>query len=101
MVVLSAWLTLKEFGPLFWKAMVAVALELAVGAGLLLRRRWAWFLDIATSVFLIEEGLRRVIVVSDREWVVLAAWMLHYFIPALLLLVVLLPSRARRGFLGE
>lgn len=41
-LVLSAFLSLKEFGPLFWKAMIPVALELAIGLGLLLRRRWAW-----------------------------------------------------------
>jgi hypothetical protein len=100
-LVLAVWISVDDFGPPFRRAMIPVALELAVGAGLLLRRRWGWILGIVTSILLIAEGLRRVIVVSDREWVLFATWMLHYFLPRLVLLVVLLPSRARRAFLGE
>jgi hypothetical protein len=100
-LVLSVWLSLKDFGPLFWRAIVPVGLELATGAGLLLHRRWGWVLGIATSVFLLEEGLRRVIFGPDREWIVLFTWMIHYFIPAIVLLVCLLPGRSRRAFLGQ
>ena len=58
-------------------------------------------LGITTSVVLVEEGLRRVILVGpDRQWIVLFAWMIHYFIPAIVLLVCLLPSKARHAFLG-
>jgi hypothetical protein len=58
-------------------------------------------LGIVTAVFLIEEGLRRVIFGPDREWIVLFTWMIHYFIPAIVLLVCLLPSQARHAFLGK
>ena len=38
-VLLIAWLSLERFDLLFWRAMVPVTLELAIGCGLLLRRR--------------------------------------------------------------
>ena len=98
-LVLSAFLSLKEFGPHLWKAMVPVALELVIGCGLLLRRRWAWFLGVTTSVVFIAEGLRRIIFVRG-EYVVLDAFA-HYLVPALVILVCLLPGRSRRAFLGE
>jgi hypothetical protein len=101
-LVLTVLASMKQFGPFFWRAMIPVGLELATAAGLLLHRRWGWCLGITTSVFLVEEGLRRVILVgSDLQLVVLFAWMIHYFIPAIVLLVCLLPSRARIAFLGE
>jgi hypothetical protein len=81
--------------------MIPVALELVTGAGLLFRRRWARVLGILTSVVLIEEGLRRVIFGPDREWIVLFTWTIHYFVPAIVILVCLLPGRARRAPLGE
>ena len=95
-LVLSAFLSLEEFGPHFWKAMVPVALELAIGLGLLLRRRWAWVLGIATSVVFIAEGVRRIVFVRG-EYVVLDAFT-HYLAPAIVILVCLLPGRARRAF---
>lgn len=100
-LVLSFWVSQEDFGLYFWRAMIPVGLELATGAGLLLHRRWGWLLGIATSVFLLEEGLRRVVFGPDREWIVLFAWMIHYFIPAIVLLVCLLPSKARHAFLGK
>lgn len=68
---------------------------------LLFGRRWAWVLGILTSVVLIEEGLRRVVFGPDRELIVLFSWTIHYFIPAIVILVCLLPGRARRAFLRE
>jgi hypothetical protein len=101
-LVLSVWVSLKDSNNSQWaRVMIPVALELVTGAGLLFRRRWAWVLGILTSVFLIEEGLRRVIFGPDRELIVLFAWTIHYFIPAMVILVCLLPGRARRAFLGE
>lgn len=99
-LVLTALVSMKQFGPFFWRAMIPVGLELATGAGLLLHRRWGWVLGITTSVVLVEEGLRRVILVGrDLQLIVLFAWMIHYFIPAIVLLVCLLPSKARHAFL--
>jgi len=100
-LVLAAWISLEDFGPLFWRAMIPVGLELAVGAGLLLWRRWGWVLGIGTAIFLVAEGLRRVLSDPGAEFIVLLAWMIHYFIPAIVLFVCLLPGRARRAFLGE
>jgi hypothetical protein len=97
--VLLARIAEGEFGPAFWKAMIPVALELAVGVGLLRGRRWGWVLGFATSVVLIEEGLRRIVFVRG-EYVVLVA-LVHYLVPAIVILVALLPGRARRAFLGE
>ena len=98
-LVLSAFVSLKEFDPHFWKAMVPVALELTIGCGLLLRRRWAWFLGVTTSVVFIAEGLRLILLLRG-EYVVLDA-VVHYLIPAIVILVCLLPGRARRASLGE
>jgi hypothetical protein len=101
-LVLSVWVSLEDFGPLFRRAMIPIGLELATGAGLLLHRRWGWVLGIATSVFLLEEGLRRAVFGgTDRESIVLFESGIHYFIPAIVLLVCLLPRRARRAYLGE
>jgi len=98
-LVLSAFLSLKEFGPHFWKAMVPVALELAIGLGLLLRRRWAWVVGVTTSVVFIAEGVRRIAFVRG-EYVVLDA-LVHFLVPAMVILVCLLPGKARHAFLGE
>ena len=98
-LVLSAFLSLKEFGPHFWRAMAPVALELAIGLGLLLRRRWAWALGVTTSVIFIAEGVRRIVFVRG-EYVVLDA-LIHYLAPAVVILACLLPGTARRAFLGD
>ena len=98
-LVLSAFLSLKEFGPHFWRAMAPVALELAIGLGLLLRRRWAWVLGVATSVVFSVEGVRRIVFVRG-EYVVLDS-LIHLLVPAVVILAALLPGRARGAFLGE
>jgi hypothetical protein len=73
-------------------------LELTIGVGLLFRRRWAWVLGVTTSVVFIGEGLRSIIFVRG-EYVVIDAFV-HYLVPALVILVALLPGKARRAFLG-
>jgi hypothetical protein len=51
--------------------MIPVALELVTGAGLLLRRRWAWILGVTTAVVFVAEGLRRLVFVHfEYEWAV-------------------------------
>jgi hypothetical protein len=100
-LLLTVWVSLDDFGPLFWKAMIPVGLELAVGTGLLLRRRWGWLMGIATAIFLVLNGLLRVIVAPDHELIVLVAWAIHYFIPAVVLFACLLPARARRVYLEQ
>jgi len=98
-LVLIAFLSLEEFRLHFWKAMVPVALELAIGLGLLLRGRWAWVLGVTTSVVFIAEGVRQIVFVRG-EYVVLDA-LTHYLVPAIVILVCLLPLKARRAFLGD
>jgi hypothetical protein len=98
-VLLIAWLSLERFDILFWKAMVPVTLELAIGCGLLLRRRWGWLLGVATAVLFIVDGLHSIVFVRG-EYVVLDA-LVHRLVPAGVILVALLPARARRAFLGE
>jgi len=98
-VLLIAWLSLERFDPLFWKAMVPVTLELAIGCGLLLRRRWGWLLGVATAVLFIVNGLHSIIFVRG-EYVVIDA-LIHRLVLATVILVALLPGRARRAFLGE
>jgi hypothetical protein len=99
LVVLSAWISRQEFDLLFWRSMVPVGLELTIGVGLLFRRRWAWVLGIATSVIFIALGLREIVFIRG-EYVVIAA-LVRYLVPAIVILVALLPGRARRAFLGE
>ena len=98
-VLLIAWLSLERFDPLFWRAMVPVTLELAIGCGLLLRRRWGWLLGVATAVLFVVDGLHSIIFVRG-EYVVIDA-LVHRLVPATVILVALLPGRARRAFLGE
>jgi hypothetical protein len=98
-VLLITWLSLERFDILFWKAMVPVTLELAIGCGLLLRRRWGWLLGVATAVLFIVDGLHSIVFVRG-EYVVLDA-LVHRLVPAGVILVALLPARARRAFLGE
>jgi hypothetical protein len=98
-VLLIAWLSLERFDPLFWRAMVPVTLELAIGCGLLLRRRWGWLLGVATAVLFIVDGLHSIIFVRG-EYVVIDA-LVHRLVPATVILVALLPGRARRAFLSE
>ena len=71
----------------------------SIGCGLLLRRRWAWLLGVATAVLFIVNGLHSIIFVRG-EYVVLDA-LVHRLVPATVILVALLPGRARRAFLGE
>ena len=98
-VLLIAWLSLERFDALFWRAMVPVTLELAIGCGLLLRRRWGWLLGVATAVLFIVDGLHSIIFVRG-EYVVLDA-LVHRLVPAGVILAALLPGRARRAFLDE
>ena len=79
--------------------MIPVALEVVTGAGLLFRRRWAWILGVTTAVVFVAEGLRRLLFVHfEYEWTVA---LIDYFAPAIVILVALLPGRARRAFLDE
>jgi hypothetical protein len=101
-LVLSVWVSLKDPNYSDWaRVMIPVALELGTGVGLLFGRRWAWVLGILTSVVLIEEGLRRVVFGPDRELIVLFSWTIHYFIPAIVILVCLLPGRRGVPSLGR
>jgi uncharacterized membrane protein len=75
-----------------------LALELAIGIGLLFRKRWAWILGITTAVVFIAEGLRRLLFVHfEYEW---ALALIDYLALAIVILVCLLPGRARRAFLA-
>ena len=98
-LVLSVWISQREFGYPFWKDIVPTALEMVIGCGLLLRRRWGWVLGVATSVVFIAEGLHRIVFVPGG-YAVLGA-LVRYLVPAIVILVSLLPGRARRAFLGE
>src|SRR4051812_19291437 len=71
-VLLVAWLCLKRIDPLFWRAMVPVTLELAIGCGLLLRRRWGWLLGVATAALFTVDGLHSIIFIRG-EYVVMFA----------------------------
>jgi hypothetical protein len=97
-VLQLGWLSLKEFGPLFWEAMVPVTLELAIGWGLLRRRRWGWMLGIATALLFIADGLRLIIFVPG-EYVVITA-LVHRLIPAAVILVCLCPEGRDGAFLA-
>jgi hypothetical protein len=98
-VLLVTWLSLKQFDPVYWKAMIPVTLELAIGWGLLRRRRWGWMLGIATALLFIADGLRLIILIPG-VYVVITA-LIHRLIPAAVILVCLLPGRARRAFLAD
>jgi hypothetical protein len=76
-----------------------MALELTIGVGLLFRSRWAWVLGVTTSAVFIGEGLRSIMFLRG-EYVVIGAFV-QYLVPAFVILVALLPGRARRAFLGE
>jgi hypothetical protein len=99
--LLSVWISEWPLVPGFLTTAIyfRMALELTIGVGLLFRRRWAWVLGVVTSVVYIGEGLRQIIFVRG-EYVVIDAF-IHYLVPALVILVALLPGRARRAFLGE
>ena len=100
-LLLSAWVStaLRDFNAHWARVMIPVALELVTGAGLLFRPRWAWVVGILTSAILVAEGLRRLLFVHvNIEW---AVALIYYFAPAIVILVALLPGRARRAFLVE
>jgi len=99
LVVLVGWLSYKYFGPPFWKDMVPVTLELAVGWGLLRRRRWGWMLGIATAALFIADGLR-LLIFHPGSYAVMITVLIHRLIPAAVVLVCLLPLRARRPYLA-
>jgi hypothetical protein len=97
--VLFSWVSLGNFDDHFWWSMVPVVLEIAIGLGLLFRRRWAWVLGVTTAVVFVAEGLRRLLFVHyGYEW---AFALMLYLVPATVILVCLLPGGARRAFLGE
>jgi hypothetical protein len=99
-LLLAMFISQWPLVPGVWTAVyVRMGLELAIGVGLLVHRRWAWVLGVATSVVYIVEGLRQIIFVRG-EYVVSGA-LTDYIVPALVILVALLPNRARRAFLGE
>jgi hypothetical protein len=96
---LSTLVSEKDFDYPFWRVMVPFALELAIGCGLLFRQRWAWILGITTGVAFVAEGFRRLLFVHfEYEW---AVALVDYLAPAIVILVALLPGRARRAFLAE
>jgi hypothetical protein len=91
--------SLRDFDYPFWRAIVAVALQIVIGCGLLFRRRWAWVLGVTTGVVYVAEGFGRLLFVHfEYEW---ATALTSYLMPAIVILVALLPGRARRAFLGE
>jgi len=99
MLVTSTLVSEKDFDHPFWRVMVPVALQIAIGCGLVFRRRWAWILGVTTAVVFIGEGLRRFLFVHfEYEW---AVALIDFFAPAIIILVCLLPRRARRAFLGD
>ena len=99
MLVASTLVSEKDFDYPFWRVMFPVALQIAIGCGLLFRRRWAWILGVATAVVFFADGLRRLLFVHfEYEW---AVALTDYFAPAIVIFVCLLPGRARRAFLGE
>ena len=99
-LVLSVWVSLKDSNNSQWaRVMIPVALELVTGAGLLLRRRWAWILGVTTAAVFVAEGLRRFVFIHvEYEW---AVALVDYLVPAIFILVCLLPGRARRAFLVD
>ena len=98
-LVLSTLVSERDFHYSFWRTIVPVVLEIAIGCGLVFRRRWAWILGVTTAVVFIGEGLRRFLVVHfEYEW---AVALIDFFAPAIIILVCLLPRRARRAFLGD
>jgi hypothetical protein len=98
MLVLS-WFVSTDFHYSYWRTLVPVVLEITIGCGLLFRRRWAWILGVTTAVVALVEGFRRLLFVHfEYEW---AVALMDYFAPAMIILVCLLPSRARRAFLGK
>jgi hypothetical protein len=85
--------------PLFLESHGPFALELVIGFGLLFHRRWAWVLGVTAAVVFVAEALRRLLFVHfEYEWTVV---LIVYSAPAIVILVGLLPRRARRAFLGE
>jgi hypothetical protein len=97
-LALSTLVSEKDLDYSFWRVMVPLALELAIGCGLLFRQRWAWILGVTTAVVFVAEGLRRLLFVHfEYEW---AVALIDYLIPAIVILACLLPGRARRAFLG-
>ena len=106
-VLLLGWSTLalstlvseKDFDYSFWRAVVRFGFELAIGCGLLFRQRWAWILGVTTAAVFVAEGFRRLLFVHvEYESAVV---LIGYLAPAMVILVCLLPGRARRAFLGE
>jgi hypothetical protein len=98
-LVLWELISLRRFDFTFWRAVVPFAVELVIGFGLLFRRRWAWIVGVSTAVVFIAEGFRRLLFVHfEYEW---AVALIDYLVPAIVILVCLLPGRARSAFLGE
>jgi hypothetical protein len=90
---------MRNFDYPFWRATVAVALQIASGCGLLVRRRWAWILGVTAAVVFVAEGLRRLLFVHfEYEW---AIALVYYCAPAIFILVCLLSCSVWRAFLGE
>jgi hypothetical protein len=94
---LVVWFSMTEEGSRYLEEMFRIGLDLAIGFGLLLRRRSAWVLGVVVSVITTGVGLLGLIVERNREYGLLYA-STAYLIPGILVLVVLLTPAARRAY---
>jgi len=94
---LVVWFSMTEEGFRYLEEMFRIGLDLAIGVGLLLRRRSAWVLGVVVSVITTGVGLLGVIVEGNQEYGLLYA-STAYLIPGILVLVVLLTPAARRAY---
>jgi len=94
---LVVWLSMTEEGSRYLEVMFRIGLDVAIGVGLLLRRRWAWVLGVVVSAITTGVGLLGVIVEGNQEYRLLYV-STAYLIPGILVLVVLLSPAARRAY---
>ena len=94
---LVVWLSMTEEGSRYLEVMFRIGLDVAIGVGLLLRRRWTWVLGVVVSAITTGVGLLGVIVQGNQEYKLLYV-STAYLIPGILVLVVLLSPAARRAY---